>query len=204
MTGLRASALASVSFALALVACTSSDDGGTSDEMDASTSESGETSTGETTSDTTGETTSDTTGDTTSDTTTETTGGVMSDLCEAFATLTPTDMIAATTPDDAATATTLPDSTALYHVILPEGAPGYVELQIPDWETTQAFVTDTAIEYTISTSAQAHVAQPRVPVAGCEDISEQHVFFPHWTPATIEFAAEGPREIRLMIVQVSP
>ena len=204
MTGLRASTLASVSFALALVACTSSDDGGGTDEMDASTSDGVETSTGETSSDTTGETTSDTTGETTSSDTTETTGGAMSDLCEAFATLTPTDMIAAATPDDAATATTVPDSTALYHVILPEGAPGYVELQIPDWETTQAFITDAAIEYTITTDANAQVAQPRVPVSGCEDITEQDVFFPHWTPATIEFAAEGPREIRLMIVQVSP
>jgi hypothetical protein len=202
MPGLRASTLASVSLALVMLACTSSDDGGTSDEMDATTSAdtTGETSTGDTT--TSGETsTSDTTG---SDTTTETTGGVMGELCEAFATLTPTDMIAAATPDDAATATTVPDETALYHVILPEGAPGYVELQIPDWETTQAFVTDAAIEYTITTDAQAQVAQPRVPVVGCEDITEQHVFFPHWTPATLEFAAEGPREIRLMIVQVSP
>lgn len=206
MTGLRASTLASVSLALVLVACTSSDDGGT--DEDSTTSDSGETSTGETgetASDTTGETTSDTTGETTpADTTTETTGGAMSELCDAFATLTPTDMIAAATPDDAATATTVPDSTALYHVILPEGAPGYVELQIPDWETTQAFITDAAIEYTITTDANAQVAQPRVPVSGCEDITEQDVFFPHWTPATIEFAAEGPREIRLMIVQVSP
>jgi hypothetical protein len=27
------------------------------------------------------------------------------------------------------------------------------------------------------------------------------VFFPHWTPATIEFGATGPREIPLMIIQ---
>lgn len=206
--GLRISTLATLSLALGMIACTSSDDGDTAtDEMgetttsDTSGESSGDTGTG---TDTSGETTTETTGETTTESTTETTGGLPSELCDAFATITPTDMIAATTPDDAATATMVPDPMALYHVILPEGAPGYVELQIPDWETTQAFVTEAAIQYTITTDANAQVAEARVPVAGCEDITEQHVFFPHWTPATIEFGAEGPREIRLMIMQVSP
>lgn len=188
------------------LACTSAEDGDT-------TSETGETTEGETTAETTGETetTTETAGETTETTTetsgetTETTGTTAPNgVCEDFATIAPTDMIAATSPGDAATATMVPDPGALYRIVLPEGAPGYVELQIPDWETTQAFITEAAIEYTITTEQNAQVPEARVPVEGCEDIAEQHVFFPHWTPATIEFAAEGPREIRLMILQVSP
>jgi hypothetical protein len=123
--------------------------------------------------------------------------------CDAMTNGTPQMLLAATSAGEAATAPVVADGQTLYMVTLPEGAPGFVELQIPDWETTQAFFTVQDIDYTITTDANAQMPGPRDPVAACPDagLTDQRVFFPHWTPATIEFGATGPREIPLMIIQ---
>lgn len=116
---------------------------------------------------------------------------------------TPVALMAAASAGDAATAPVIADGQTMYMVTLPEGAAGFVELQIPDWETTQAFFTAQDIEYTITTEANAQMPGPREPVASCGELglTDQRVFFPHWTPATIEFGATGPREIPLMIIR---
>jgi hypothetical protein len=125
--------------------------------------------------------------------------------CDAFANAAPQMIIAAATAGEAATASLVADGQVVYQVTLPEGAAGFVELQIPDWNTTQAFFTDEDIDYSISTMQNAQMPGPREPNAACPDagITDQRVFFPHWTPATLEFSATGPREILLMIVRES-
>jgi hypothetical protein len=123
--------------------------------------------------------------------------------CDAMINGTPELLVAATSAGDAATAPVIADGQTMYMITLPEGAAGFVELQIPDWETTQAFFTVQDIDYTITTEANAQTPGARDLVAACPDagITDQRVFFPHWTPATIEFGATGPREIPLMIIQ---
>lgn len=201
---------------LAAFACVDSDDGGADEQgdlADAATDESPDETDEATTADetTTADEATTTTDDaTTDDATTDdaTTDGETdtgpSETCELFTTLEPNMLLAATSPDDAATASMVPDPAALYLVALPEGAPGYVQLEIAEWSTTQAFYTEAAIDYTVSTPANAQTSDGREPIAGCTDLTEEIWFFPHWTPALIEFSAEGPREIRLMIVQLSP
>ena len=116
---------------------------------------------------------------------------------------TPQMLLAATSAGEAATALVVADGMTMYTITLPEGAAGFVELEIPDWETTQWFFTVPDIDYTITTMANAQTPGPREVVAACPDagITGQSVFFPHWTPATIEFGATGPREIPLMIIR---
>jgi hypothetical protein len=123
--------------------------------------------------------------------------------CDAMINGTPEMLLAATSAGEAATAPVVADGVTMYIVTLPEGAPGFVELQIPEWETTQAVFTAQDIDYTITTAANAQTPGPRELVAACPDagITDQRVFFPHWTPATFEFGATGPREIPLMIVR---
>ena len=106
-------------------------------------------------------------------------------------------------PASAATASMVPDPDALYLVTLPEGAAGYVQLEIAEWETTQAFYTEAAIDYTITTEGNYQFPGPRELVTACPDagITGQAVTFPEWTPATIEFGATGPREIPFMIIR---
>ncbi|KIG12963.1 Endo-1,4-beta-xylanase A precursor [Enhygromyxa salina] len=123
--------------------------------------------------------------------------------CDALANATPQLLVAATSAAEAATATVVPDGQVVYTVTLPEGAAGFVQLQIADWETTQAFFTTADIDYQITVESNSQVEQPREPAAACpnDGITDQRVFFPHWTPATIEFSATGPREVPLMIIQ---
>lgn len=123
--------------------------------------------------------------------------------CEAIVNGTPEMLIAAASAGEAATAPVVSDGQTLYMVTLPVDAPGFIELQIPEWETTQAFFTVQDIDYTITTMANAQQPGPREPLLACGElgITDQRVFFPHWTPATIEFGATGPREIPLMIIQ---
>ena len=123
--------------------------------------------------------------------------------CDAFANATPVPLIAAASAAEAATASIVPDGSVVYQVTLPEGAAGFIELQIPDWETVQAFFTTADIEYTVTVEDDSQVPFPREPNAACPDagITDQRFGFPHWTPATVEFAAEGPREVPLMVIQ---
>lgn len=123
--------------------------------------------------------------------------------CDAMQNGAPQPLVAALTAGEAATAPVVSDGQSVYMITLPEGAPGFIELEIPDWETTQAFFTVADIEYTITTDANAQEPGPREPVALCPEanITDQRVYFPHWTPATIEFGATGPRMIPLMIIQ---
>jgi hypothetical protein len=123
--------------------------------------------------------------------------------CDAVLNGTPEMLLAAISAGDAATAPVVADGVTVYMITLPDGAAGFVELEIPDWETTQWFFTVSDIEYTITTEANAQTPGPREPVTACPDagITGQSVFFPHWTPATLEFGATGPREIPLMIIR---
>jgi hypothetical protein len=181
-----------------LIGCQDGSDGDTTDSTEGETGTTeGETTEGETTE---GDTTEGETGTT----------GVDADqlamaACDAFANATPQMIVAAASAGEAATASLVADGQVVYQVTLPEGAAGFVELQIPDWNTTQAFFTDAEIDYSISTMANAQMPGPREPNAACPDagITDQRVFFPHWTPATLEFSATGPREILLMIVRES-
>jgi hypothetical protein len=128
---------------------------------------------------------------------------LMAAACEAVLNGTPEILLAALSAGDAATAPVVADGTTLFMITLPDGAAGFVELEIPDWETTQWFFTVPDIEYTITTDANAQMLGSRELVSACPDagITGQSVFFPHWTPATIEFGATGPREIPLMIIR---
>jgi hypothetical protein len=123
--------------------------------------------------------------------------------CEALVSGTPEPLVAALSAGDAATAPVVADGMTSYIVTLPMDAAGFIQLEIPDWETTQAFFTVQDIDYTITTMANAQTPGPRDPVPACGElgITDQRVFFPHWTPATIEFGATGPREIPLMIIR---
>lgn len=192
---------------LALAGC---DDGGDSSTDDVGESgEAGDSTDGgegtETGTDTSADTSTETT-DTTEATDTGTDTGTddpAAAACEAFANASPQMIVAATSAAEAATATLVSDAQVVYQVTLPEGAPGFVELQIPDWNTTQAFFTVADIEYTVTVMDNSQVPQPRQPDAACPDagITDQRIFFPHWTPATIEFSATGPREVPLMIIR---
>jgi hypothetical protein len=177
---------------VALVGCVGAEDDTNVDSAADATDSTGESGDGD------GDTNGDGDGDTNGDG-----DGPANAACEAFANGTPEALIAATSAAEAATASVVPDSQVVYTVTLPEAAAGFIQLQIPDWETTQAFFTSGDIDYVITTDANAQVAQPGVPDAACPDagIMDTRVFFPHWTPATIEFSAEGPREISLMIIQ---
>jgi hypothetical protein len=123
--------------------------------------------------------------------------------CDAMINGTPEVLIAATSAGEAATSPVVADGVTMYTITLPEGAAGFVQLEIPDWETTQAFFTVQDIDYTITTMANAQTPGPRELISACPEtnMTDQRVFFPHWTPATIEFGATGPREVPLMIIR---
>jgi hypothetical protein len=122
--------------------------------------------------------------------------------CDAVLNGTPEMLVAAISAGDAATAPVVANGASFYMITLPDGAAGFVQLEIPEWETTRWFFTVPDIDYTITTDANAQTPGPRELVAACPDagITGQSVFFPHWTPATIEFGATGPREIPFMII----
>ena len=189
---------------LTLTACDGGDEEGTSGSEEQDESETGETE-GETEGESDGET-SETDGETgetggeTGDTEGDTEGAA---ACELFDAATPQAVIAAASVGEAATAPIVPGPSTVYQITLPEGAAGFVELQIADWETVQWFYTTADIDYSITTEAMQHVEEARVALASCPDagLTAQSVFFPHWTPATLEFSAEGPREIDLIVVQ---
>ncbi len=191
-----------------LLACDGDGDSGTDDvgTEDSGDSTGGATDTGTGTETGTGTDTT-TEGTDTTDTGTDTTTGGSNDpaaqACEAFANATPEPVIAALTAGEAATATLVSGSDVVYLVTLPEGAAGFVSLEIPEWETTQAFFTVADIDYTVTVVDNSLVAQPRQPDAACPEagITDQRIYFPHWTPALIEFSATGPREVALMIIR---
>lgn len=173
----------------------STDDAGTeTDAADTSTDDAVDTSTDDAV-----DTSTDDAVDASTDDATDTTDGT----CSAFGDATPQVIIAAATAGEAATAPVVPDSQTVYQVTLPEGAAGFIELQIAEWETTQVFYTVETIDYVVTVETNSQVPEAREPDATCPDagITRQAIFFPHWTPALIEFSATGPREIPLMIVQ---
>jgi hypothetical protein len=123
--------------------------------------------------------------------------------CEAFAGATRIPVVAASSPADAATAPIVSDSTSVYQVTLPEAAPGFLLLEIAGWGTVQDFFTTVDIEYTVTVENDSQFPYPREINAMCPDsgITQQRIGFPHWNPALIEFGAEGPREVPLMIIE---
>jgi hypothetical protein len=123
--------------------------------------------------------------------------------CDALLTGTPEMLIAAISAGEAATAPVVADGMTFYMVTLPPDAAGFVQLEIPAWETTQAFFTVQDIDYTVTTGNDVLNPGPRELVSLCPEagITDQRIYFPHWTPAVIEFGATGPREIPLMIIQ---
>ncbi|MFV8749647.1 hypothetical protein ACNOYE_03735 [Nannocystaceae bacterium ST9] len=199
-----------LALALLLAACTV-DEGsadlaeGESESGDDTTTSAGETDTGEATD--AGETT-DTEGEAT-DTEGETTGdeddALAAAACEALAGTTTAPILAAASAEEAATSIIVPDPALVYEVSLPEGAPGFVSLQIPEWKTTQAFFTLADIDYVVSVPSGDDQG-PRETNAACPELgfTDQRIYFEHWTPALIEFSAEGPRQVPLMVVQQSP
>lgn len=123
--------------------------------------------------------------------------------CEAFADATRVPVVAALSPADAATAPIVPDPSSVYQVTLPEGAPGFLLLEIAGWGTVQDFFTTVDIEYTVTVENDSQFLYPRELNATCPDsgITQQRIGFPHWNPALLEFGAEGPREVPLMIIE---
>jgi hypothetical protein len=123
--------------------------------------------------------------------------------CEAFADAIRVPVVAALSPADAATAPIVSDSISVYQVTLPEAAPGFLLFEIAGWGTIQDFFTTVDIEYTVTTENDSQFPYPREPNAICPDsgITQQRIGFPHWNPALIEFGAEGPREVPLMIIE---
>lgn len=215
MTKLRVFCMvAPMTLCLGLAACDSGDNDGATGPGEDETGE----SSGEESGDTGGESGSEDLGDGDGDgdtpDTTDTTDtdmdtgpgegdGPAQAACQAFEGATPQPLVAATSAAEAATAPIVPNGQAVYQVTLPEGAAGFIELQIPDWETTQAFFTNEDIDYTVTVESNSQVPGPREPDAACPEagITDQRIFFPHWTPATIEFSATGPREIMLMVIE---
>lgn len=176
--------------------------GTTTGESD--TDESSDGTTGESADESTGESTDSSTDSSVDESTDSSTGGgVPEDICRVIAFGDLWLALASTHPDMVGPPMT-PDPNRVYFTVLPNEALGYVQLQLPGPDTTQLIVSTTDIEYTLTTAGQPQVEGPREPIAGCESYSAQSVYFPDSTPVVFEFPAEGPREIELMVVQVSP
>lgn len=123
--------------------------------------------------------------------------------CQAFAAAVRVPVVAALSPADAATAPIVPDPSSVYQVTLPDGASGFLLLEIAGWGTVQDFFTTIDIEYTVTVENGSQFPYPRELNAMCPDdgITQQRIGFPHWNPALIEFGAEGPREVPLMVIE---
>lgn len=123
--------------------------------------------------------------------------------CQAFAAAVRVPVVAALSPADAATAPIVADPDSVYQVTLPDGAPGFLLLEIAGWGTVQDFFTTVDIEYTVTVENDSQFPYPRELNAMCPDdgITQQRIGFPHWNPALIEFGAEGPREVPLMVIE---
>jgi hypothetical protein len=123
--------------------------------------------------------------------------------CQAFADAVRVPVVAALSPADAATAPIVPDPNSVYQVTLPDAASGFLLLEIAGWGTVQDFFTTVDIEYTVTVENDSQYPYPRELDAACPDtgITQQRIGFPHWNPALIEFGAEGPREVPLMIIE---
>lgn len=193
---------------LLVLGCETGDDGDVgADAAEDSSGDSGEgteTDGGDGDGDTNGDGDGDTNGDGDGDTNDTGEGDAIAQAaCAAFASDARQDVIAAASAGEAATSTIVPDGQVVYLVTLPEGAAGYISLEIADWETTQAFMTVEDIDYTVTVESNSQVPQPREQNAACPEagVTDQRIFFPHWTPATIEFSATGPREVPLMVIQ---
>ena len=123
--------------------------------------------------------------------------------CQAFADVARVPVVAALSPSDAATAPIVPDPDSVYQVTLPDGASGFLLLEIAGWGTVQDFFTTVDIEYTVTVENNSQFPYPRELNAMCPDdgITQQRIGFPPWNPALIEFGAEGPREVPLMVIE---
>ena len=114
-------------------------------------------------------------------------------------------LTAATDRDDAAHVMIQPDPALGHDLNLPALGEGYLTLAVGGWETTQAFFTLTGnrIEHWVP---DGMVAEPLMLNGSCPDegLSDQRIFFHHWTDVTLSYSDDGPRETWLGVVQVSP
>ena len=98
-----------------------------------------------------------------------------------------------------------PDPTLGHDVTLPDLGEGYLTLAVGGWETTQAFFTlaGNRLEHWVP---DGMVAEPLMLNGSCPDegLSDQRIFFHHWTDVTLSYSDDGPRETWLGVIQVSP
>jgi hypothetical protein len=107
------------------------------------------------------------------------------------------DIIAASSMGEAGQVIFLPsDAGEALYIQMPESGPGFVTVEIPDWMTTVRFFGDDLAEYTIHGDQAEDLTGLRANGA-CPDerITDNRWAFHEWGSYVIEFTEDSPSEI---------
>lgn len=103
----------------------------------------------------------------------------------------------------------LPTMRGIYKVILPQGKTSYIPYNVVLWDSVQQITMSEGVAYRLLPIYGSDDFFPKAapsPIAPTQTLRAcprapfrtKHRYFQHWVPVTIEFSAQGPREILLM------
>lgn len=95
------------------------------------------------------------------------------------------------------------DGATLYTINLPPGKESWVAIDENFWTATLGFFASKGVAYEVLNSDMNPESDGPLQNGACPDAdpTDYRVFFMHWTPATIRFSAEGPRQVKFMIMR---
>lgn len=98
-----------------------------------------------------------------------------------------------------------PSETESWMVTLPTATQGFFTVEVGDWDTTQAFFAFVGNDYGVWVP-DGDQQGPRMLNGACpnDGITDQRVFYDHWTPVTVRYETIGPRDAFFAVVQESP
>jgi hypothetical protein len=106
----------------------------------------------------------------------------------------PVQVTAVATSADAGQVVIRPDGQKPYSITLPQGSPGYLTFEVPDWATEVLFFAPADASYTVAGGTEMHAVRPNTscPASG---ITEYRRSYHEWGSHVVEFAATGPRQV---------
>ncbi|MDX2019679.1 MAG: hypothetical protein SF187_05515 [Deltaproteobacteria bacterium] len=95
------------------------------------------------------------------------------------------------------------NGATLYTINLPQNKESWVAVDENFWTATLGFFAPKGVKYEVINSDISPESDGPLKNGACPDaeLTDYRVFFMHWTPATIHFFAEGPRQVQFMIMR---
>ena len=116
-----------------------------------------------------------------------------------------TAVIAVDSEADAGQVLLLPSETESYLISLPEGGPGYLTMEVPEWAAEISIYVEESTRYQVL-GAEVQLLTELAPNPLCAErgITHRSHHFHSWGAFTIAFEAEGPREAQVALVLTDP